>query len=348
MRRFLLLLLSAVPAHAAMSLPVARFPAAASVRIVPVSAVLAAPAAGLPAFNAAVPADLGSVKTAQMQLAAKTIGYQPGVMGLIQYDADANFGDYDTNRDNLTALALQAVNQGAKIIVMPEGSHYGYATKEELWCSPGMSVYEVKFRNGGSYKRNCRDVSGAAESAESGRSTQYWAQFAKKHGVYVLFDIPEAAGGRFYNTLVAVGPEGYRTKYRKRALYIADKAYATPGDVPVVLETPYGRFGLLICMDANTEATPSNYYAEYRALGVNAVILSMDWDDDPNDENIAARTFFQRMARENGFGIFASDAAPWDGTAFYDPGSEERTRRGLAPVSIGQSGVSVHGFQYFR
>jgi predicted amidohydrolase len=265
--------------------------------------------------------------------------YSPGVMGLIQYDADAAFGDYEHNRARLTVLALQAVQRGSKIIVMPEGSSYGYVGTDELWCKPGMTEFKTK-----TWTKRCRDVSTVAESVPGGPSARYWGEFSRRHGVYVAFSVPEQDGDRFYNTLGVTGPDGYVTKYRKRILYVTDKAYATPGDGPVVLETPYGRFGLMICLDADPAA---GLFREYRTLDVSAVIISMDWDDDPNGE-YAASAKFRQWAREHRMDVYASDATPWDGTARYRTDGEARDRAGLPAQAVGLEGVSVHDFQYSR
>jgi len=50
-------------------------------------------------------------------------------------------------------------------------------------------------------------------------------------------NIPEADGPTYYNSLGVTGPDGYVMKYRKRLLYKTDKAYASPGTQPGVLET---------------------------------------------------------------------------------------------------------------
>ena len=267
------------------------------------------------------------------------ISYQEGVIGLIQYDGDAAFGDYALNRARLTALALQAVQRGSKIIVMPEGSSYGYVGADELWCKPGMAEFTTK-----AWTKRCRDVSAVAESVPGGSSERYWADFSRRYGVYVVFSVPEQEGGRFYNTMGVTGPDGYVTKYRKRLLYITDKAYAIPGDGPTVLETPYGRFGLMICLDADPK---DGYFREYRALNVDAVIISMDWDDDPKGE-YAAAVKFQEWAKEHGLDVYASDATPWDGTARYRMDGQRRERAGLPEDAAGIEGVSVHAFQYPR
>lgn len=260
--------------------------------------------------------------------------YATGVMGLIQYDGDAHFGDYEHNVHELTALALQAVANGSKLIVMPEGSSYGYASKDELWCKPGMTVFRGK---------RCRDVSAVAERVPGGRSAEYWSAFARRHGVYVLFSVLEADGDQFYNTMGIAGPNGFEGKYRKRRLYYTDQAYATPGTERFILDTPYGRFGLLICLDA----TDSPYFKDYKDAGASAVIVAMDWDDDPDGQHSAIKKF-REWAAKDGVDIYAADSAPWDGAGKYPASGAPRERDGLPAVGVGTEGVSVHRFTYPR
>lgn len=253
----------------------------------------------------------------------------PMRIGLVQYDADAHFGDWDFNTASLTMWAEAAIEQGADVLVFPEGSSYGYASPTELWCSPGMDAYEG---------RSCRDVSTVAEPLPGGPTTDYWATFAADHGVAVIYHVPEVDGAQYYNAIGVVGPTGFVTKYRKRTLYYVDQAYASEGDTGTVISLPDGDFGLMICLDATYDGP---YYDEYLAQGVDGIILPMDWDDDP-DGPAAAIDWFRDRAAANGVSIFAADVSTWDGTAHYPPGDVPRERNGLPEIAIGIDGISVH------
>jgi predicted amidohydrolase len=283
------------------------------------AAWLAFPQAALPTTGPFVPGVVGRPV------------FLPGAIGLVQYDADAHFGDYEANFPSLVRLAMDAVRKGAKIIVFPEGSSYGYSSRSQCWCRPGMPSFKGKA---------CRDVSQAAEKIPGGRSARFWSEFSRRYGVFVLFSVPEADGGKFYNTLGVAGPSGYAGKYRKRLLYDLGDSYASEGREPVVLDTPYGRFGLMICMDAWKD-TP--LFGEYKRLGVNALILSMDWGGNPSGDE-AARIAFQARARNNGVDIYAADSAAWDGTGKYPASGSLRERS--EDLGVGVSGVTVHSFQY--
>ncbi|MEK6555739.1 MAG: nitrilase-related carbon-nitrogen hydrolase, partial [Bdellovibrionota bacterium] len=138
-----------------------------------------------------------------------------------------------------------------------------------------------------------------------------------------------------------IGPAGFVTKYRKRNLYITDTYYASPGDLgPITFKTPHGEFGLLICLDANY----AHSFLEYKKMGIEQVIVPMNWDQDPNGggNSRPARIYFQKMAQKVQLDIFVSDVSPWDGTGAYYPDREVRERNGLSDIAIGIDGVSYH------
>lgn len=90
-------------------------------------------------------------------------------IGLVQYDADLEFGNYSANLAAVTALANQAVTSGAQLVQLPEGSILGYASDEEAWCAADRSSCHGK---------RCRDVSPVAEMVPNGPTTEYWLNWA--------------------------------------------------------------------------------------------------------------------------------------------------------------------------
>jgi predicted amidohydrolase len=247
-------------------------------------------------------------------------------VAMIQYDADLHFGASQLNVERLTELAEQAAQGGAAMIVLPEGSTHGYATADEAWCTPER-------RTCGQWA--CRDVRQVAESFPEGQSTRHWAAFAREHATYVVYSVIEASAGTYYNSVGVVGPQGFVTSYRKRALYGPDYCYAEEGARPASFATPLGRFGLLICADGNYDS----YYQAYRQQGIESVVVPMDWDQDP-EGNRAAKVVFQEKAGKNRVGIYVSDNAKWDGSGFYPPDGSARQRDGLPEDGAGSEGVT--------
>lgn len=254
---------------------------------------------------------------------------RPPTIALVQYDADAHFGDLQHNTAALTAWAEQAIADGATIVVFPEGSSFGYASPTELWCAPGTSEYQG---------RSCRDVATVAEPLPGGPTSDHWASFAAAHDVTIVYHVLERDGASFHNAIGIVDGGGFVGSYRKRTLYYVDEAYATPGDEPLVIDTPGGRFGMMICIDGTYDG---GYYDEYEALGVDGIIIAMDWDDDPYGP-AAAISWFRERADVNDVHIWVADEAAWDGTGHYPPGDVPRERNGLDAVAVGVEGVSIH------
>ena len=265
----------------------------------------------------------------------------PGKIAVVQYRPA--FGQTETNMDRLTAYADEAAKSGANLVLFPEGSILGYDNGDEVWCRPGMS----SFKTDDGELRECRDVSEVAEMVPYDPTTQYWRDFAIDRRMYVLFNIIEVSDGEYYNTLVALDPQGNVTPYRKRILFETEYPYASPGDDPVLLETPFGTFGLMICIDGfetnAQDALNRGFYSGYKAAGADAILIPMNWDIYDSSNEFAAQLIFADRAKRFQIDIFASDA--YDGTARYWAGGGPRDRGGL-PTPVNSEGISYHTVNY--
>lgn len=249
-------------------------------------------------------------------------------VAMVQFDADEHFGDAGGNIARLTALIEQAAADGARLVVLPEGSTYGYATPHEVWCRPGLASLG---------SRRCRDVSSVAAAVPDGGATQAFVSVARRLNVFIVFSAIEAAGRDFYNAAVLVGPSGWVATYRKRELYYLDEGYAKRGQGPVVAQIPgLGSVGFLICADGNRDS----YYRDYARQGVHTIITIMDWDQDPESDR-GAGTFFAERAHVNGVTLLAADASAWDGTGAYFADRDGRVRDGLNEPGVGEVGVAL-------
>jgi predicted amidohydrolase len=86
-----------------------------------------------------------------------------------------------------------------------------------------------------------------------GPTTAAFAELAERFGCYIVVGMPELAPrtGIFYNSAALIGPAGVVGVYRKTHSYAADMKWAKDGDQGLpVWETPLGRIGIMICMDA--------------------------------------------------------------------------------------------------
>lgn len=268
-------------------------------------------------------------------ISSVSYAFAPGRVAMIQYNANLNFGKSAYNTKNLTDYAIKATQNGANIIIFPEGSTHGYAYqsdktgKFEFWC-------DLRGKNLSEAGGDCFDVSSVAEPVPSGPTTDYWAGFAVQNKVYILFSIIEIQRSDYYNTVVVVGPQGYIGRYHKRELIFIDEAYAKSGSDDFILKTPYGDFGLLICADVESE----KIWEGYSSKKINAVLLPMDWAER------GAVDAFGYLASKYKLDIFAADESKSDGTGFYSSRDGKRYRKGLTDTAFGVEGLTYFDFSY--
>jgi predicted amidohydrolase len=206
------------------------------------------------------------------------------------------FGDPAANRKALAAYVTQAAKAGAKIVVLPETAVTGYLTSDlkRTWqvdqrpLSPGLEG---------------ADPAMAAETVP-GSSTEFFSQIADRCGIYLTVPLLEVdrRTGRYYNTVVLLGPDG-RTliHYRKRNPWMwAEQGWVTAGDLgnPVV-DTPFGRLGLLVCFDIHEQAA---VMAERK---IDTLLYSIAWVEEQGSPWFA--NTLPAIARERGFHIVAAN-----------------------------------------
>lgn len=84
-----------------------------------------------------------------------------------------------------------------------------------------------------------------AAEIQGGAFEQALAKAARAGKGYLVGSYPERDGARVYHTVVMAGPTGtVLGRYRTMHLGGDDARWATPGDAPVIIETPLGRIGL--------------------------------------------------------------------------------------------------------
>lgn len=150
----------------------------------------------------------------------------PVRVAVVQFAPQVGLDNRESNLHRSLALAAEAVNGGANLIVLPELSNCGY------FFSSRQDAFEH------------------AEPVPGGASVQAWMAFAATHQVYLVAGLNEIEGRQLFNTAVLLGPDGLIGKYRKAHLWNLEKLWFTPGNLGFpVFETPIGRIGLLICWD---------------------------------------------------------------------------------------------------
>jgi predicted amidohydrolase len=132
--------------------------------------------------------------------------------------------DLDANLLKAKALIDVAVEQGGRLIVLPELFNTGYRVEEN-------------------------DV----EMAETipGPTTGWMEQTARESNAYLVASILEigSSNGVVYDTAILVGPQGLVGTYRKTHLWDTENVRFKRGEEFPVFDTDLGKIGLQICYE---------------------------------------------------------------------------------------------------
>ena len=244
----------------------------------------------------AVTAIAGCRKDAPRPASAPAAASRPAAVRVAAVQCYSRFGDVTGNRAKLAALVRKAAAGAAKIVVLPEAAVTGYlsADLKKTWrvgkrfISDGLTGV---------------DPAAAAETVP-GESTKLFGKLADELDVYLTATLVEVdkVTGDYYNTSVLFGPGGNMLiHYRKRnPWWWAEVGWASPGDLgnPVV-DTPYGRLGLLICFDIHRQADIMG------RKDVDILLYSIAWVEGPDSEWFAKD--LPAVAKEQKFNIVGAN-----------------------------------------
>lgn len=162
-------------------------------------------------------------------------------------------GDKEANLATAERLVSRCAEEGAELVVMPEGFLEGYVVNE-----PGMT----------------RERFIALAEPMDGPDVERFRGLARKRRVWLLACFAEREGDRAYNTALLLDSAGeIMGKYRKtHAQSGGDWRYYTPGEALPVFQTPWGPVGVMICYDRQFPEVP-------RALTLQGarLILNPSW-----------------------------------------------------------------------
>jgi predicted amidohydrolase len=172
-----------------------------------------------------VPADADKERTAM--LARRRPDLYP-VLALHRSPTDANA----TITERLVALTAAQWPDGPSLLASTRPGPGELLVLPELSGLPsGLSATDIK----------------AKAEARGGSFEQALSAVAKTGSGYVVGSYPESDGDKVYHTVVLAGPDGaIMGRYRATHLTADTAAWATAGDIPVVVDTPLGRIGLAL------------------------------------------------------------------------------------------------------
>ncbi len=197
------------------------------------------------------------------------------------------------NLEKASELTEKAVRMGAQIVVLPE-----------MFACP----YSL------------RSFVSEAETFPDGPTGKTLAGLARRNSVWVVGgSFPEASGERIYNASPVFSPRGKPVALHRKVhlfdvnlneLRFQESAVFTPGDRCTVVDTPWGKMGVMICYDVRFPE-----FARLYALGgsrllcvpaaFNDVTGPLHWD-----------MLFRCRALDNQLFVVAASPAPLAGAAY--------------------------------
>lgn len=149
--------------------------------------------------------------------------------------------DKDKNKRRIIGFVKAAAAQGSNLIVFPELALSGY----DFFVSETVSQMEKE----------------AMTEPLAGEICQEIARAAKENNIAIVFGMPEAAEGKFYNAAVYVDNRGELLSYRKIHPFGKENLFFQKGDQPVIVESEWGNIGISICYDTYQFPELLRYYA---------------------------------------------------------------------------------------
>ena len=242
-------------------------------------------------------------------------------------------GDTDHNAAAAREAIVTAAGSGAQIVVLPELTRSGYVF------------------------RDAAEARSLAEPAD-GPSAREWAHLAGRHDLVIAGGFCELGeSGAVHNSALLVGPDGARAVYRKAHLWDAEADFFVPGDAdPPVVDTAYGRIGVVICYDAEFP----EWVRRPALAGADLLAVPTNWPAEPVPGgerpmvvvNVQAAAFANRMfvaaacrcGEERGVSwVGGSLIAGPDGYPLTGPASADQAEVLLADCDLGLARSKANG-----
>lgn len=148
----------------------------------------------------------------------------PDIVKVAAVQMNCELGDKEANLKKTEQLVLEAVRQGAKLIVVPELFNTGYRVEES-----DLSLAEPI----------------------PGETTKWMSEISRLHNIYLIGSILERSvtDGLVYDTALVTGPEGLLGIYRKIHLWDAENVRFIKGEEFPVFDLGFARLGMQICYE---------------------------------------------------------------------------------------------------
>ena len=198
-----------------------------------------------------------------------------------------------------------------------------------------------------------------------GPSTNKVAELAKELGLYVVMGMPikdAQKPGTIYNGLAIFTPEGLAGDYHKMHLPVPEPNWATRGDKPFILDTPWGPIGCAICYDTYCFPELMDYYvAKGCRMYINSTALAHCHGKCLGDDTLRAQCIREGifivssnlggLDKDNyfwgGSSILGPSAKTWEphyyaGMPFIAEGADEEVNGKNITVAVMDTGIAPH------
>lgn len=222
-------------------------------------------------------------------------------------------GEDEQNRSRLRAMLEEAAAAGARLIVAPEMAPCAYCFQDRAEIAPHVETVPGPF-------------------------TDLLCEIAGRFGCVIVAGLAEAdpETDLYYNTAAVVGPDGFIGKYRKIHQFAGDAKWSLEGDLGFpVWDTPVGRIGVEICMDA--------IYPESGRLlalqGAEIICFPTNW---VGSGGLPSQRWITQ-AYENGLYVVAADRWGEERGVQFQGGSCIVTPDGTVEASAGTGDAIIYG-----
>ncbi|MFN2561844.1 MAG: nitrilase-related carbon-nitrogen hydrolase [Jatrophihabitans sp.] len=163
--------------------------------------------------------------------------------------------DLEASLTKLEALAREAQAAGARLAVFPEAFLSGYPRGLSFGTVVGNRTSEGRdhYRR---YWDSAVDVPGPV--------VDRLGELASATGLHLVVGVIERSGGTLYCAALFFSPDGYLGKHRKLLPTAAERVVWGNGDgsTLLVVDTPFGRVGSLICWESYMPLLRAAMYAK--------------------------------------------------------------------------------------
>ena len=190
--------------------------------------------------------------------------------------------DTAANLKTFAEYIKQASRKGAQLIVFPEIA---------LQQNPGWLARQVSEDEMAYVHRTAEPIPGPSTAAIT--------ELAKQHKIYIIFGMTEKSeNDELYNASVLLGPDGVIGKYRKQHLFTDkrrggnEELFWKPGTEMGLFETPFGKIGLITCIEME-----DHFGGELTDAGADILVTTTAWRGDVNK----AVVLYERYTKSNAF-----------------------------------------------